>query len=115
MATDATHLQGDDRVARAIDQVLAAERTAQAAILQCENATTAALEHARQQRRACLERAQARIAVLRARVAHSLELRTTQLAEQRRQSAAATVIELSDASKQAAAIERLAALLTGSD
>lgn len=115
MTADATDLHRDDLVARAIDRVLEAERTAQAAVVRCESETAAALEQARQQRRECLERAQVRIATLRARVSESLGLRIEQLAEQRRQSAATIVTELSDPRRQAAALERLAVQLTGGD
>ena len=105
-------IRSDALVARAFDRVLDAERAAQMAIGDCERQIAAQIEHARQEGRAILERAQARIVALHTRAEKNLELRSVGIAEQRRQSAAEAVERLSDPARRARAVERLAAHLT---
>lgn len=113
--TDDTDLSPDARVARAMDRVLEAERTAQAAVTECERTCAQVLERARQQRRAILEHAQARIVALHTRAAQGLALRTAELLAQRRQSAALTAGERANPARRDAALERLAARLTAAE
>jgi len=102
----------DALVSDAMDRVLAAERAAQDAIAECERDYGQALESARQQGRAILERAEARIVALHARAAQALTRRAAEAAEQRRVSGTLTVEQLSDPARRAAALVRLAARLT---
>ncbi len=102
----------DDATARAMNQVLEAERDAQAAVAQCERACAELLEQARHQRRSILDRAQMRIVALHARAAKRLEREAAELIEQRRKAAAALAGQLSDPGRRGAALDRLAARLT---
>jgi vacuolar-type H+-ATPase subunit H len=102
----------DARVARAMDRILQAERAAQSTIAECERTCADILEHARQQGRAILERAQARIVALHTRAAKGLELRVAELTEERRKSAAVALVQLSDSNRRSAALQRLADRLT---
>jgi vacuolar-type H+-ATPase subunit H len=99
-------------VARAMDRALESERAAQVAIAECEQQAADVLEHARQQRRTILERAQARIVALHTRAASNLEQRTADIAAKRVQSATAVVEQLSEPARRTKALERLAARLT---
>lgn len=106
----------DERVAQAMNRVLEAERSARAAIAECEVRMQASLEQARQVRRTILERAQRRIAALHIRTERSLERRTAQPPERHAASdpAAAPVVE--SAHLQAAidaVIERLTGVARG--
>ena len=100
------------RAAQAFDRTLEAERAGQAAIADCERQMAEYLEHARQQRRTILERAQTRIVTLHARAAKFLELKSIAILEQRKLSAADAVERLSDPTRRAQALGRLAARLT---
>lgn len=102
----------DARVARAMDQVLEAERAAQASIAECERICEATVERARQQGRAVIEHAQARIVALHARAAKGLESRAAEITLQRRKSAAEAIKHLSHPGRRADALERMAAHLT---
>jgi len=103
----------ESSVAQAIDRVLESEQAAQAAVESCRHECDAALERARQQRRSILERAQARIAALHARAAAALARRTAEIIEAQRHLAAQTTEQLADTAHRRAALERLAAQLTG--
>lgn len=105
----------DVLVARAMDQALAGERAAQAAIAECEQQAANVLERARQQRRAVLERAQARIIALHTRAAADLERQATATAEKGLLAAATAVEQLSDSARYTRSLERLAARLTTDD
>lgn len=102
----------DARVADAMNRVLKAERTARAAIADCELKMQASLEQARQVRRTILERAQQRSVALHARAERSLERRTAQILGQREvpEPAAAQVV---DGARLQAAIEGVMERLTG--
>jgi cysteine sulfinate desulfinase/cysteine desulfurase-like protein len=114
MADDAAS-NPDLLVARAMDRVLESEQSAQAAIHDCERECTEILERAREQRRAILESAHARIVALHTRAAKALELRIAKVIEQRKQAAAAAAVQLSDPERRSAALERMAARLTADD
>jgi hypothetical protein len=104
--------QSDVLVVRAMDRVLESERAAQTALAECERNCEQMLERSREQRRAILERAHARIVALHTRAARALELRTAEIVEQRRQTAAATAARQSDPARLTDALERLAIELT---
>lgn len=110
---DAGSTQPDGLIVRAMDRVLDAERAAQAALAECERQCDQMLDRSREQRRAILEHAQARIVALHARAAQALELRMAAIIEQHRQSAAATTARLSDPARHSDALQRLATELTG--
>jgi vacuolar-type H+-ATPase subunit H len=102
--------------AAAMERVLQAEREATAAIAECERAGTEAVERAREQRRAILERAQARIVALHARAAQALERRGEEILQKHLRSSTAEVEQLADPARRQAALGRLAARLsTGTD
>lgn len=103
----------DKRVADAIDRVLDAERSAQSAIADCEKQGLESLEHARQQRRTILERAQQRIVALHTRAARALEQRVTEVREPHGRIVAGTIAPEIDHARMQAAIGRLADLLIG--
>jgi hypothetical protein len=103
----------DVLVVRAMDRVLESERAAQAALAECERNCDQMLECSREQRRTILERAHARIVVLHTRAAKALELRTAEILEQRRQTAAVTAAQQSDPARLTDALQRLATELTG--
>ena len=105
--------QSDALVVRAMDRVLESERAAQAALAECEWNCNQLLERSREQRRAILERAHTRIVTLHTRAAKALELRTAEIVEQRRQTAAATTAQQSDLARLSDALQRLATELTG--
>lgn len=105
-------LRYDARVAGAMNRVLEAERSAQSAVADCEQRMLASLEHARQQRRTILERAHGRIMALQARVAHTLEQRTSQIREQYRGALEGAAAQSADRALLRAAIERLVERLT---
>jgi len=105
--------QSDALVVHAMDRVLESERAAQAALVECERNCDQMLERSREQRRAILERAHARIVTLHTRAAKALELRTAEIVEQRRQTAAATAAQQSDPARLSDALQRLATELTG--
>ncbi len=95
-----------------MDHVLRAERDALAALAECERLSAADLERARQQRRAILEHAQARIIALHARAAQALERRSAAIMEKHLRSSTAEVQQLADPGRRRAALEALAARLT---
>jgi hypothetical protein len=103
---------GSPPSAQAFDRVLEAERDAQAAVAACERAGSTVLEAARERARGILERAQARTVALHGRAAKKLELCAAALMEQRMKTAAEAVKQLSDPSRLAVALERVAAQLT---
>lgn len=107
--TDDSPVGADALVARAMDRTLEAERAAQAAIAECERQTAEVLERARQQRRTVLECAQARIVALHTRAARNLVRKAAP------RSAVAAIDQLSDPSRRARALARLAARLTADD
>jgi CRISPR type IV-associated protein Csf3 len=109
MEKDDSPVGADALVARAMDRTLEAERAAQAAIAECERQSAEVLERARQQRRTVLERAQARIVALHTRAARNLARQAAP------RSAAAAIDQLSDPSRRASALARLAARLTTDD
>ena len=102
----------DPLAAQAIDGVLEAERDAQAAVAACEGAGSKELEGARQLARSILERAQARTVALHGRAAKKVELCAAAVMEQRMESAAESMKQLSEPSRLSIAIERVAARLT---
>jgi vacuolar-type H+-ATPase subunit H len=104
--------RSDVLIAQAMNRVLESERTARTTIAECERKCADHLEHARQQRRAILERAQARIMTLHNRAQKSLERCITRITEQALQSARPAVEQFSDPARRRAALERLAAWLT---
>jgi hypothetical protein len=110
---DERHPSSEVLVTRAMDSVLQSEREAQAALDECERECEHLLELSREQRRVIVERARARIVALHNRAAKALETRTTELAQQRRQAAAAAAVQLSDPGPRSSALERLTARLTG--
>jgi vacuolar-type H+-ATPase subunit H len=112
METDESTVSREALVARAMDRALESERAAQVAIAEFERQAAEILEHARQQRRTILERAQARIVALHTRAAKNLERRTADIAAKRVQSATAVVGQLSEPARRTKALERLAARLT---
>ena len=103
---------GDPLVAQAIDDVLEAERDAQAAVAACERAGAKVLEAARQRARGIFERAQTRSVTLHRRAAKKLELCASDIMEQRMKTAAEAVKQLSDPDRLGLALERVAAQLT---
>jgi vacuolar-type H+-ATPase subunit H len=115
MEADEAAADPDALVAHAMNRALDAERAAQAAIADCERQAAEILEHAREQRRNILERAQARIVALHTRVAGTLERQAAVITERSRQSAATAVEQLSDPVRCAKALEQLAARLTTDD
>lgn len=112
-AKDAGATQSDALVVRAMDRVLESEHSAQATLAECERNCNQMLERSREQRRAILERAHARIVALHTRAAQALVLRTAEIVEQRRQAAAATALQQSDAARLSDALQRIATELTG--
>ena len=102
----------DALLARAIDHVLEAERSAQIAVADFERQTIESLELARQQRRTILERAHRRIMTLHARVSHALEQRTAQIRESQGEIPDGGAAQAPDRERLRAAIERLAERLT---
>jgi vacuolar-type H+-ATPase subunit H len=95
-----------------IEQVLEAERDAQAAVAACEGAGSKVLEAARQEARGIIERAQARTVALHGRAAKQLEQRAADITQQRMKAGAEAVKQLSDPSRLGVALERLAVQLT---
>jgi hypothetical protein len=73
------------------------------------------IEHARQQARAVLERAQARIVALHTRAEKSLQQRSAGIAEQHQHSAVRAVERLADPARRTRAVEWLAARLTSDE
>ena len=102
----------DASVAVAIDRVLQAERSAQAAVTACESECSNLIAAARQQARTILDRAQARSVAIHARAATNLDRCAAEIMEQRMKSVATAVMQLSDPGRLSAAIERLALRLT---
>jgi hypothetical protein len=102
-------------VSRAIDHVLETELEAQAAVVACETESKDELEHARQQRRAAMERAQSRIVAMHARAAQLMQARIDTVTELRRQASVVEAMQFADPERRAAALARLAQLLTTSD
>ena len=103
---------GDPFAAQAIDQVLEAERDAQAAVAACERAGSMVLEASRQRARSIFERAHARTVALHGQAAKTLELCAAALMEQRMKAAAEAVKQLSDPGQFGVALERVAVQLT---
>ena len=109
---DDTDSHAGIRAAQAFDRTLEAERAGQAAIADHERQMAEYLEHARQRRRTILDRAQTRIVTLHARAAQALELKSAAILEQRKSTATDAVERLSDPTRRAQALERLATRLT---
>jgi hypothetical protein len=105
----------DSLAASAMNRVLESERQAQVTIAECENLCSEQLERARQQRRAILERAQARIVALHTRAANKLEQRTSEAMEKARISAAGADAGLEAPGRRDEALERLVSQLIGTD
>ena len=110
---DAGTTQSDALVVRAMDRVLESEHTAQAELAECERNCNQMLERSREQRRAILEHAHARIVALHTRAAKALELRTAEIVEHRKQTVAATAAQQSDPARLSDALQRLVTELTG--
>jgi hypothetical protein len=102
----------DESIARAMNRVLEAERAAGQAVRECRSECERALEQARRERLAILGRASRRILALRAQVSEALR----QLAA-RANAPAGPPLETDwstpERVRQRAALERLAARLTG--
>lgn len=103
----------DVRVAQAIDCVLELERAAQSAIAECEKQGQELLEHARQERRNILQRAQDRVVALHTRAAHAFDQRAAQAREQHARPPASVFAQRNDPDRLRAAIEKLADRLIG--
>lgn len=103
----------DARVARAINRVLETERVAHCAIAACATQAEESLEHARQQRRSILERAQARIVALHARAERAFERQASLIHPQPGHTEPGAAAEQADHARLLAAIARLADGLTG--
>lgn len=102
-------LSYDARVANAMNRVLEAERSARAAVADCESQMQALMEQARQQRRNILERAQKRVLALHARSAQSVARRAERILGP---GETASVGQPVDRARLRAAIERLLERLT---
>jgi len=105
----------DSLAASAMNRVLDSERQAQVTIAECERSCSEQLERARQQRRAILERAQARIVALHTRAAQRLEQRTAEVMEESRRSAAGAGTGLEAPGRRDEALERLVSQLIGTE
>jgi len=90
-----------------MDRVLESERAAQQAVSQCRTECEQALEQAREQRLEILERAQARVMRLRGKVSKALEPPAARV------DALAAAKPAFDTTRYHAALERLAAQLSG--
>jgi hypothetical protein len=102
----------DASIARAMDRVLESERAAQQAVSQCRTECEQALEQAREQRLEILERAQARVMRLREAVSKALQSPVT-VASIPMDALAAAAKPALDIARHHAALERLAAQLSG--
>jgi len=95
-----------------MDRVLEAERSARAAIADCELEVQASLERARERRRTILERAHDRIMALHARAARTLDEQIAKILEPHAQAPVLVTAQRTDAAHLHAAIEGLVERLT---
>lgn len=100
-----------DNPEQAMNQVLQAEREAQAAIARCQQEATHTVEQARQQARRIAERTDARLSHLHTHCALTLARQTEQL-QQRGEAETEAVTPLQEDAVLAAAVARLAEALT---